>query len=572
MQKLLSILLLFAVLAGCTQDTALITQKKDDWQYNPQEIEKDSTSAITPTGSGGLLSAMPSMESALSKNIGLAVGGANDINNFRENIENNYLPLYTDITYEGLFYDYYFDTGQTTECKELFCPTYTQAISPDPLSGDTEYYLSVGLNSGIKENDFQRKKLNLVIVLDISGSMGSTFDSYYYDNLEADYIERKTKMNIAKESVIDLLSHLHDDDRFGMILFDDMSYLAKPLSKVRETDIDSIEDHIKEIQAAGGTNMEIGYSQGTSLFTEYLNANSDEYENRIIFLTDAMPNTGITDEKSLINMTDKNAENGIYTTFIGIGVDFNTELTELITKTRGANYYSVHNEKEFNQRMDDEFEYMVTPLIFDLKLQLETTGWEIEKVYGSPEADAATGEIMYVNTLFPSSTEAGETKGGIIVLKLKKTGENGTLKLTASYQDRTGTEYENEQNITFTTPTTETFENTGIRKAILLARYANLIKNWIFDERNTLAVASSGETTTSWTTSDPCLRCPIPLPPVEPELGQWERQSIELKVSAEYQEIFLAFKEYFESEITEIEDNTLEQETDILYKLINYES
>jgi hypothetical protein len=29
--------------------------------------------------------------------------------------------------------------------------------------------------------DFARKQLNLVVVLDVSGSMGETFDQYYYD-------------------------------------------------------------------------------------------------------------------------------------------------------------------------------------------------------------------------------------------------------------------------------------------------------------------------------------------------------------------------------------------------------
>ena len=55
------------------------------------------------------------------------MGGAKDINNFRENIKQDYLPLPTDVTYEGLFYDYYFDTGAAQECKKLFCPSYSYA-------------------------------------------------------------------------------------------------------------------------------------------------------------------------------------------------------------------------------------------------------------------------------------------------------------------------------------------------------------------------------------------------------------------------------------------------------------
>ena len=59
-----------------------------------------------------------------------------------------------------------------------------------------------------------------------------------------------------------------------------------------------------------------------------------------------------------------------YATFIGIGVDFNSELVESISKIRGANYYSVHSAEEFKKRLDDEFEFMVTPLVFGLTLKL----------------------------------------------------------------------------------------------------------------------------------------------------------------------------------------------------------
>ncbi len=39
-----------------------------------------------------------------SKNLGFAVGGAKDTNNFIENIESGYLPRVSSITYEGQFY------------------------------------------------------------------------------------------------------------------------------------------------------------------------------------------------------------------------------------------------------------------------------------------------------------------------------------------------------------------------------------------------------------------------------------------------------------------------------------
>ena len=37
--------------------------------------------------------------------------------------------------------------------------------------------------AGIQASEFKRKKLNLIILLDVSGSMGSPFDAYYYDQM-----------------------------------------------------------------------------------------------------------------------------------------------------------------------------------------------------------------------------------------------------------------------------------------------------------------------------------------------------------------------------------------------------
>ena len=48
---------------------------------------------------------------AASETLGFATGGAQDVENFRTNLEAGYLPLPTDLTYEGLAKDYYFDTS-----------------------------------------------------------------------------------------------------------------------------------------------------------------------------------------------------------------------------------------------------------------------------------------------------------------------------------------------------------------------------------------------------------------------------------------------------------------------------
>ncbi len=542
--------------------------KIDDWKLNMNSIYEGSTSKGTQSYS--IISNLNSDASGVSSNesyLGYSVGGAKDTNNFRENIKNGYFPLTTDITYNGLFYDYSFDTRRDESSNELFSPTYLQAISSDPLSGEKEYYMAVGLNSNIKENDFKRKKLNLVVALDISGSMGSSFNSYYYDRNEKNDDNNKSKMQIANESVNLLIDQLKYDDRFGLVLFESDSYIAKPLNLVGETDVEAIKEHVLEITDQGGTNFEAGYESANDLLKEYMNVDSNEYENRIIVITDAMPNTGETSDNGLVSMVKKNADKGIYTSFIGVGVDFNTELIETISNVKGANYYSVHNSEEFKSRMGEQFEYMVTPLVFDLEFKFKSDDYEIETVYGSDTVNKVNGSIMNINTLFPSKSNAkGEVKGGIVLLKLNKKQEtnNNKIELSVSYKDRSGKESNNSKEVEVKTQENDFYDNEGIRKAIVLSRYANVLKDWIMYERTDdgIYICNNG----------------IKIPRDEDEypeillkLGIHERQSEKLTVSNEYKETFEKIKTYIQKEKKEIKDETLNQEIELLELLLKTE-
>ena len=65
--------------------------------------------------------------------------------------------------------------------------------------------------NGIKK--FGRAKCKLVIVLDISGSMGDSFN----------YKETKSKLDIAKSVMKSMLEHISPEDYYSLILFDDVA-------------------------------------------------------------------------------------------------------------------------------------------------------------------------------------------------------------------------------------------------------------------------------------------------------------------------------------------------------------
>ena len=569
MKRLIFILLIVNMTLLHAMSKRVDIDSIDDWEYNATKIMKESRGVV---GKGGrTLSTMSAPKAYRSKTVGLSVGGAKDTNNFKANIDNGYLPKLNSITYEGQFYNHYFDTGiGSQECKELFCPSYSSAKRLNSFSKEREYFLSVGLNSSIEEKDFKRKKLNLVVVLDISGSMSGSFDSYYYDKngnkIENKERESKKKMTIANESIVAMLSHLKDDDRVGIALFDHNSYRAKPLQLVGKSDKIAIRDHILALKEQGGTNWSAGYKEGLKLFDEV--KLDGEYENRIVFLTDAMPNSGELRKGKLFALAKKASEKGIHTTFIGIGVDFNNDLVEYVSKTRGANYFSVRSSKRFKKLLDKEFEYMVTPLVYDLELKLSSKKYEIDAVYGSPDAKLATGEIMKVNTLFPSSSEDGKTKGGVILLKLKKVGTGSDdIDLKVSYKDVDGKSFKNSQKIEFNKKKDTYYDNSGIRKAILVSDFVTVMKNWLIDAR------AGCNDRVKWIMQEyPVImkRCMVfpPKRPIYPTVKTWERKSCKLKVSDGYNKLFQTFKRSFVDEMKILNDDSLQKELTILDKLI----
>lgn len=225
--------------------------------------------------------------------------------------------------------------------------------------------------------------------------------------------------------------------------------------------------------------------------------------------------------------------------------------------------------------MGEDFDYMVTPLVFDLELKLESQGFSIESVYGTDTKNSKDGTIMKVNTLFASnSNENGENKGGVILLKLKSNFTCGTnleeemknekIKLSVSYKDRKGKQYSNYKNVQFKNVLEEHYDNTGIRKSILLTRYANLMKNWILYER------SQEDEHFLISTYKGIEDCDYTVNEVYRLLGENERTSVKLTVSKEYKDLFEKMKGYMESEIKEIGDDELNQEIEILEELISF--
>jgi len=557
-----------------TRETGTETGTGSEASHAEQAIDtaKDVLDSVAPGGDAAAgtnasaapmdASAAPGAADGSVERLGMATGGAKDVTNFRDSVAEGYLPRPEAVSEEGLFYDYYFDTGTGAASDGLFYPTYSAAVSEHPLTGERERHLTVGLNSTLTADDFERPPLDLVAVVDVSGSMSSPFDQYYYDEhgdrrtVEEPDVE--TKMAAARASLAALTEQFDDDDRLGVVLFNDGAGVAKPLRAVGDTDMAAVRSHVREIEAGGGTNVAAGFETARELLASH--AGDADREQRVVFMSDAMPNVGTTDEDDLVDLVSDAAGEGVHTTFVGIGLDANSELIDALSGVRGANHYVVHSAAEFERRLSEEFEFVVTPLVFDLSVDVIADGYEIDAVHGSPNADRATGEVMHVTTLFPSPTEDGRSRGSVVLLTLRETGDDPEIELEASWERRDGTVGRDTVSVALPDEA-DSFESTGIRKAVLLARYAGLLREWIEAVRSRPEVEDRGErdAVDDWQ----------PGPGTTPGAsGEWEQESVPLAVPDPYGERCRRFREHLLVETAAIGDEDLQREADLLETLI----
>lgn len=376
--------------------------------------------------------------------------------------------------------------------------------------------------------------------------------------------DNRSKMLITLEVVAKVLDRLKGNDRLSIITFDTQTSIIQNMTLVSEMNLADLKKQIMKINSGGGTNMSAAIDCCSSIFDTNSIVGDTSYDNRILFLTDAQPNDGQLGQEHFYSRIEQLAKHRIYFSFIGVGIDLNTQLISSITKHRGANYFSVHDSKKFLKLLDEDFDLILTPLVFNVQMTFESDLFEIEQVYGSPEWDEKkSDQLMKINTLFPSRTDEDDnTRGGIVLLKLKtkkiiEEKINTTLHLTVNYEDRLGKHFQSKQLVYVHVNQDVYYGNLGIRKAILLVHYVTLLKKWIQDERE----RTFNQKRIGWSFYETDRE----------KLSEWERQSTKLTVSKANRQEFQRFLQYFQSEMSVLQDKDLEQETKLMTKLIDYE-
>lgn len=283
---------------------------------------------------------------------GITPGGVQDIGYFRSIIENGEVPSADLLSPEGIFSEYDLPIDGPPP-DQLITTRAAHAYADDFDIPGGGLYVQIGLSSSIQPDEFHRPDLNLSIVIDRSGSMAS--DSKFS---RVKYI---TKLLIDK---------LDESDILSIILFDtEIEVLSAPASV---DNADFLKRAIDNAGTGGGTNMSIGLAKGFEFIRQ--NLNEDGKSSRLILITDANANQGNTSPEHFYNLIDEASNDNIGFTAWGIGIDFNQETINVISDSRGGNYYYLNENESNKELLDNSFDFMVTPVAYDFELQIDASG------------------------------------------------------------------------------------------------------------------------------------------------------------------------------------------------------
>jgi Ca-activated chloride channel family protein len=336
-------------------------------------------------------------------------GGAQDIRHFRSVAADVGMPRPESLTIEGLMGEHDLDIPSTRKCAQLFCLATEAMAASLPGRPDDRLFVGLGFTSNIDSATWRREPLNLVAVVDKSGSMSGQ------------------PLDLVRRSLRQIVGQMRQGDQISIVLYGDESHLY-----LSPTDIGRDRDRalaaIDSIASAGSTNMEAGLKVGYE--TAFVSAPAFRGNTRLMLFTDEQPNVGRTDAESFMGMAETASRRKIGLTTIGVGVQFDGALATKVSSVRGGNLFFISNEAEVASVFEKQLDTMVSELAHDVTLVLSPmAGYRISGVYGVPDGLMAEGQDGAVSIKVPTAFLS--TNGGGIFLSLAKARERENLPAPA---------------------------------------------------------------------------------------------------------------------------------------------
>lgn len=206
---------------------------------------------------------------------------------------------------------------------------------------------------GIKGKEFseeERPALNLVFLLDVSGSMAGS-----------------NRLPLVKRGLTELVEMLKPEDRIAIVTYAGSSNVA--LQSVSGSERQAILDTINSLNAsgatAGGEGIQSAYSIAKKNFRK-------DGQNRIILCTDGDFNIGISDNTELEKLITEEAKSGVFLSVLGFGMgNFKDSKLKTLSSKGNGNYGYIDSIEEARKMLVEDLTGTLITIAKDVKIQID---------------------------------------------------------------------------------------------------------------------------------------------------------------------------------------------------------
>ena len=251
------------------------------------------------------------------------------------------------------------DAVRLEEMINYFTYDYPQPTGKTPFSVSTEIseapwnaahrLVQIGLQGkGISTENLPAS--NLVFLIDVSGSMADP-----------------NKLPLLKSSLRLLVNELRAQDRASIVVYAGNAGLALPSTPGNQKN--KILNVIDKLEAGGSTAGGAGVQLAYKIAKENLIKSGN---NRVILATDGDFNVGLSSDAELVRLIEKEREQGIFLTVLGVGLGNlqDAKMEQLADKGNG-NYAYIDSLLEAKKVLVKEMGGTLLTIAKDVKMQVE---------------------------------------------------------------------------------------------------------------------------------------------------------------------------------------------------------
>lgn len=263
----------------------------------------------------------------------------------------------------------------------------------------------VWMDVAVKASGIQtRAPLTAILVVDRSGSMAGD------------------KIDAARMAAERFVNGLRDGDALGVITFGTDVTVELPVTSIDSASRSRALSIVRRIEEGGGTNIDGGMLAARRMLAD---ASLSGRVGRVVLVSDGRPTEGDRRESVLAGHAGQLRAQGITTSTLGLGLDYNEDLMEHMAVEGGGRYHYLREADQLARILDDELQQASAVVATGVKLFLP------RDLHGLVVQDAPGSRMVGSSRL---SIDVGDLAAGEerhVLVKLAPANAAATVQFTA---------------------------------------------------------------------------------------------------------------------------------------------